>query len=183
MSAGTKAGLLFLFPQLLMMMCATVLGFLPVLALPGSPAGIIGCCFAPIASLLMAMPAGYFAAKWHPDRDEITGQGVTAGVVSGVGSVLGSMLFWVIVGALVATVVDDATLRQILAQMKDIQPDVELDLASLRRGLSFLMWGTTIIGVISGVLALGFSLIGGLLGMSIARSSMPAATDTNSIVQ
>ena len=183
MSAGTKAGLLFLIPQLLFMMCATILGFVPIVMFPGNPAGIIGCCFAPIAALLMAMPSGYFAAQWHPVRDELTGQGVTAGVVSGVGALLGSILFWVIIGAIVATAVDDATLRQILAQMKDIQPDVELDLAGLRRGLSFALWGTAIIGVISGVMALGFSLMGGLLGMYIARSSMPVSTDSPSIAQ
>jgi hypothetical protein len=183
MSAGTKAGLLFLLPQLIIMICATVLGFLPIVLLAGNPAGIIGCCFAPIAALLMAMPSGYFAAKWHPDRDEITGQGVTAGVISGVGALLGCILFWVIAGALVTSMVDDAMLRQILTQMKDVQPDVALDMDGLRSGLSFAMWGTAVIGVISGSMSLGFSLVGGLLGMYIARGSMPANATNNSIVQ
>lgn len=183
MSAGTKAGLLFFLPQLLVMIFATVFGFLPIVLLTGNPVGIIGCCFAPIAALLMALPAGYFAAKWHPDRDELTGQGVTAGVLSGVGAMLGSILFWVIAGVIVTSMVDDAMLRQILTQMKDVQPDVVLDLEGLRRGLSFALWGTAAIGVVSGLISLGFSLIGGLLGMYIARSSMPTNPTIDSIVQ
>ncbi len=183
MSAGSKAGLVFLLPQLVVIICATVLGFLPIVLLSGNPAAIIGCCVAPFAALLMAMPAGYFASQWHPIRDEITGQAVTAGVVAGIGALLGSILFWVIVGALFATMIDDAMLRQILTQMKDVQPDIALDLPALRSGLSFALWITAAFGVISGLLSLAFSLIGSLLGMSIARGSIPATPPQNSLPQ
>jgi hypothetical protein len=183
MSAGTKAGLVFFLPQLVIMICATILGFVPVFLLAGNPAGLIGCCVVPIAALLMAMPAGYFAAKWHPDRDEITGQAVSAGVVAGIGALVGSVLFWVLVGGLFSTMVDDAALRQILSQMRDIQPDIDLDVPALRRGLSFAIWGTAAFGVVTGLLSLVFSLIGSLLGMSIARSSLPVPPIEHSLPQ
>ena len=175
MSAGTKAGLVFLLPQFLVIICATLLGFVPMFLLPGNPAAIIGCCFVPFAALLMAMPAGSFAAQWHPIRDEITGQGVTAGIVSGLGALLGCLVFWLTLGALFSFFIDEATLRQISRQMSQIRPDLAMDLPTLRRGLSFLLWVTGGIGVIGGLLSVGFSLIGGLLGMAIARGNLPDA--------
>lgn len=181
MSAGTKAGLVFLLPQFLVIICATILGFVPIVMLPGNLTGVIGCCFAPIAALLLAMPAGYFAAQWHPAQDEITGQAVTAGIVSGLGALLGSVLFWVSVGLLFRFFVDDAMLAQISRQMSALRPDLAMDLPALRRGLSFLLWITSAIGVVGGLLAVGFSLIGGLLGMAIARGGLPTDSSTPSV--
>ena len=57
------------------------------------------------------------------------------------------------------------------------------DIPSLRRGLSFAIWGTAAFGVVSGLLSLVFSLIGSLLGMSIARSSLPVPPTEHSLPQ
>jgi hypothetical protein len=89
----------------------------------------------------------------------------------------------VLVGGVFNTMVDDAALRQMLSQMRDIQPDIDLDIPSLRRGLSFAIWGTAAFGVVSGLLSLVFSLIGSLLGMSIARSSLPVPPTEHSLPQ
>jgi hypothetical protein len=48
-----------------------------------------------------------------------------------------------------------------------------MDLPTLRRGLSFMLWVTGAIGIIGGLLSIGFSLIGGLMGMAIARGNQP----------
>ncbi len=173
MSAGTKAGLVFALPQFIIIICATVLGSIPIVAMPGNLVGIVGCCFAPIAALLMSLPAGYFAAQWHPHKDEITGQAVTAGIVAGLGALLGSIVFWFAVGGLFSFFVTPDTLAQIAQQMRELNPELAMDLPTLRRGLSFMLWVTGAIGIIGGLLSIGFSLIGGLMGMAIARGNQP----------
>ncbi|MFM2031249.1 MAG: hypothetical protein RLZZ297_14, partial [Chloroflexota bacterium] len=54
-----------------------------------------------------------------------------------------------------------------------LNPELAMDLPTLRRGLSFMLWVTGAIGIIGGLLSIGFSLIGGLMGMAIARGNQP----------
>jgi hypothetical protein len=103
-----------------MVIFATILGFLPVLIANGSPIGIIGCCCAPIGSLLLAGAAGYFTSNWH-SGDDINHQGLMAGLISA--SVhLSAPFFWVTCGLLIAYFANDAMLHDALNQAQKIQP-------------------------------------------------------------
>jgi len=169
MNAGTKAGLVFILPQCIMVIFATILGFLPVLVVNSSPVGIIGCCCAPIGSLLLAGAAGYFASNWH-SGDDINHQGLMAGLISGVGALIGAILFWVTSGLLIAYFMNDAILHEALSQAQKMQPSPPLEFSTFKAVMGMAVFFMAGIGVVVGLLALGFSLLGGLIGVNVTRS-------------
>jgi hypothetical protein len=158
MNAGTKAGLVFILPQCIMVIFATILGFIPVLVANGSPIGIIGCCCAPMGSLLLAGAAGYFTSNWH-SGDDINHQGL-----------IGALIFWVVCGLLIAYFANDAILQEALTQAQKMQPETPLEFSSLKAVMGMVVFFMAGIGFIVGLLSLGFSLIGGLIGVNITRS-------------
>jgi MFS family permease len=181
MSAGSKSGLLFMVPQMIAVVIATLLGFIPLIFLGGSPVAIIGCCAAPFASLIIAVVAGFFAAYWH-DGNGARHQSLMAGLISGAGALLGVTLFWVIIGVLISNTVDAATMNEALRQMERMQPGAQLDrgmLTSMMGIISFVMAG---VGVLLGLISLAFAVLGGLLGAMLANRdespSPPAVTTT-----
>lgn len=168
MSAGSKSGLLFLVPQLFVVIIATLLGFVPIFILGGSPIALLGCCAAPLASLIIAVVAGFFAAYWH-DKSGARQQSLMAGLISGVGALLGVALFWVVTGVLISTTVDAATMNEAFRQMQRMQPDAQINrdmVTSMMGIMSFVMAG---IGVFMGLISLAFAVIGGLLGGMLAN--------------
>lgn len=180
MSAGNKAGLLFMVPQIIAVVIATFLGFVPVVLLGGSPIAIIGCCAAPFASLLLAVVAGFFAAYWH-DGIGARHQSLMAGLISGVGALIGVVLFWVITGVAISNTVDAVTINEAFRQMERMQPDAQIDrsmLTSVMGIISFIMAG---VGVFLGLISLAFAVVGGLLGAMLANrdeSTPPSMTTT-----
>lgn len=168
MSAGSKSGLLFLVPQLCVGIVATILGFVPIVLLGGSPVAIIGCCAAPLASLVIAIVAGFFAAYWH-EGSGARHQSVMAGLISGVGALLGVTLFWVGTGMLISTGVDAAVVNDIFRQMQRMQPDAQIDrgmVTSMMGIMSFVMAG---VGILMGLISLAFAVLGGLFGAMLAN--------------
>lgn len=169
MNAGTKAGLVFILPQCIVVIFATILGFIPVVMTNGSPLGIIGCCCAPIGSFILAGAAGYFTSNWH-SGDNINHQGLMAGLISGVGALIGAVIFWVVCGLLIAHFTDDAMLRDALTQAQRMQPGTPLEFSTLKAVMGMAVFFMAGIGLIVGLLSLGFSLIGGLIGVNLTRS-------------
>ncbi len=169
MNTGTKAGLVFILPQCIMVIFATILGFIPVLVANGSPIGIIGCCCAPMGSLLLAGAAGYFTSNWH-SGDDLNHQALMAGLISGVGALVGAILFWVVCGLLIAYFANDAILQDALNQAQKIQPNTPLEFSSLKAVMGMAVFFMAGIGFVVGLLSLGFSLIGSLIGVNITRS-------------
>lgn len=181
MSAGSKSGLLFILPQMIAVVIATLLGFVPLMFLGGSSIAIIGCCAAPFAALIIAVVAGFFAAYWH-DGSGARHQSLMAGLISGVGALLGVTLFWVVMGVLISTSVDAATMNEAFRQMERMQPDAQIDrgmLTSMMGIISFVMAG---VGLLLGLISLAFAVLGGLLGAMLANrdesASPPSVTTT-----
>ena len=180
MSAGSKSGLLFIVPQMIAVVIATLLGFVPLMFFGGSPVAIIGCCAAPFAALIIAVVAGFFAAYWH-DGSGARHQSLMAGLISGVGALLGVALFWVVMGVLISTTVDAATMNEAFRQMERMQPDARLDrgmLTSMMGIISFIMAG---VGIFMGLISLAVAVLGGLLGAMLANRDEPNPPSNPSI--
>ncbi len=169
MNAGTRAGLVFMLPQAIMAIFATLLGFVPVIIGNGSPIAIIGCCCTPIGSLLLAGAAGYFTSKWH-SGDDFNQHALMAGLISGVGALIGTLLFWVACGLLIAYFATDAMLNDALSQAQKLQPNTPLEFSSLKAVMGLAVFFMAGIGFVVGLLSIGFSLIGSLIGVNVTRS-------------
>ncbi len=168
MSAGSKSGLLFMLPQLITVVIATLLGFVPFIFLGGSPVAIIGCCAAPFAALIISVVAGFFASYWH-DGSGARHQALMAGLISGAGALAGVTLFWVIMGLVISNSLDAVTMNEAFRQMERMQPDADIDrgmMTSIMGIISFVMAG---VGIFLGLIALAFSVLGGLLGAMLAN--------------
>ncbi len=172
MSAGSKSGLLFLVPQMIVVVISTLLGFVPMVIMGGSPIAILGCCAAPLGALVIAVVAGFFAAYWH-DGSGARHQSLMAGLISGVGALLGVALFWVVMGVVISNAVDAATINEAMRQMQRMQPDTQIDrgmMTSMMGIISFVMAG---VGVFVGLISLAFAVLGGLLGSMLANRDEP----------
>ena len=75
MSAGSKAGLIFFAPQAIVAIGAVIMALIPATITNQGPSGLLLCCATPIASLLLAVAAGYFATLLHDHSDNVTNQG------------------------------------------------------------------------------------------------------------
>jgi hypothetical protein len=93
-----------------------------------------------------------------------------AGLISGVGALIGAILFWVVCGLLIAYFTNDAILQDALNQAQKIQPNTPLEFSSLKAVMGMAVFFMAGIGFIVGLLSLGFSLIGSLIGVNITRS-------------
>ena len=170
MSAGSKAGLVFLGPQAIVAIGAVILALTPAVITDQGPSGLLLCCATPIASLLLAFAAGYFATLWHDHSDNVTNQGLTAGLISGCGALAGSLLFWVSCGIIVAYFANDSLLQEAVEQAERLQPGMAVDSGMWQAVTGMLIFVMTIIGVITGTISLGFSLIGGVIGANVAQN-------------
>lgn len=170
MSAGSKAGLIFLMPQAIVAIGAVILALVPAVVTSQGPSGLLLCCATPIASLLLAVAAGYFATQWHDHSDNVTNQGLTAGLISGCGALAGALLFWIACGIFVAYFANDSLMQAAIEQAQKIQPGTPVDAAMWQAVTGMLIFVMTIIGLITGTIALGFSLLGGVIGANVAQS-------------
>ena len=170
MSAGSKAGLIFFAPQAIVAIGAVIMALIPATITNQGPSGLLLCCATPIASLLLAVAAGYFATLLHDHSDNVTNQGLTAGLISGCGALAGSLLFWVACGVFVAYFANASLMQEALDQAKRIQPGMTVDNNMWQAITSMLIFVMTIIGLITGTIALGFSLLGGVIGANVAQS-------------
>ena len=169
MSAGSKAGLVFIGPQAIVSIGSVVLGLVPAIFTDQGPSGLLLCCATPIAALLLAGAAGYFASLWHDHSDNVTNQGLTAGLISGSGAVAGALLFWVGCGIFVAYFANGSLMQTAIEQAQKLQPGTPIDSAMWQAVTGMLIFVMTIIGVITGTISLGFSLIGGVIGANVAQ--------------
>lgn len=170
MSAGSKAGLVFIVPQAIVAIGAVMLAFVPAIVTNQGPSGFLLCCATPLASLLLAVAAGYFATLWHDHSDNVTNQGVTAGLISGCGALVGSLLFWIACGVFVAYFANDSLMQSAIEQAQKMQPGMVIDAGIWQTITGMLIFFMTIIGVVTGTIAISFSLIGGIIGANVAHS-------------
>lgn len=170
MSAGSKAGLVFIAPQAIVAIGAVVLALVPAILTNQGPSGLLLCCATPIASLLLAFAAGYFATLWHDHSDNVTNQGLTAGLISGCGALVGALLFWVACGIFVAYFANETLMQTAIEQAQKIQPGTPIDDAMWQAVTGMLIFVMTLIGIITGTISLGFSLIGGVIGANVAQN-------------
>lgn len=168
MQAGNKAGLIFILPQFIVMIVATIIGFIPMFVTSNATSTMVACCMAPAATGIVASVAGYLAYQWDPHHT-VAHTGIMAGLVSGLGALLGAIVFWLIIGILVAYVIDDATLAAGLAQMPDLVVTGSDDIAAIRATLSVFILFMAGVGVVSGLISLSTAMLGGLIGAHLAK--------------
>lgn len=168
MSTGSKAGLIFIIPQLVVMIVSTIIGFVPLFLASNAPVGLIGCCVAPSAALILAGVAGYLGVEWDP-ATPATQTGTMAGLISGMGALFGAVVFWISIGLILAYGVDNATLEASLDQLQNLSVEGNGDITAVRAMLSMAVLFMTGVGVVSGLISLSMSFIGGLIGAHLAK--------------
>jgi hypothetical protein len=168
MSTGSKAGLIFIIPQLVVMIVATIIGFVPLFLVSNAPIGLIGCCVAPSAALILAGVAGYLGTEWDPTAPA-TQTGIMAGLISVMGALFGAVLFWVTIGLIITYGIDNATLEASLEQLQNLSVEGTGDITAVRAMLSMAVLFMTGVGVVSGLMSLSMSFIGGLIGAHLAK--------------
>lgn len=168
MSTGSKAGLIFIIPQLIVMIVATIIGFVPLFLASNAPIGLIGCCVAPSAALILAGVAGYLGVEWDATTPA-TQIGIMAGLISGMGALFGAVIFWVSIGLIITYGIDNATLEASLDQLQNLSIEGSGDISAVRAMLSMAVLFMTGVGVVSGLMSLSMSLIGGLIGAHLAK--------------
>jgi phosphate/sulfate permease len=92
-----------------------------------------------------------------------------AGLISGMGALFGAVVFWVCIGLIIAYGIDNATLEASLEQLQNLSVEGNGDITAVRAMLSMAVLFMTGVGVVSGLMSLSMSLIGGLIGAHLAK--------------